>query len=284
LGQRTVLLSLAEPRASQQARWLEQHGFEVLIASTHRLKVLDRRAANWAWADALSADHDVLIPASPGAVGCLASGLEQAGLNGKLAAMAWLCLGEGSLEAIQSHFPILGGEGLKGLPERQLARLEHRDLSHLLADSQSRRWIGNRTVHLLCAKHRVAAIELAFQASWGQQLTVHGVYEDQWSDMPASETQRLLRALASADRLCWQLGSIALLEQVHRALCEESINDPTGGHQTLEVLRRGRAMLHRAAIIAPHKRIIDRAKQLGYEGPASILAGSEALLDWLSMA
>lgn len=282
MGQRTVLLSLSEPRASQQATWLAGHGFEVLNASTHRLQAIPTNEADWHWTAALRADRDVLVPTSPGAVGCLAIGLEEAGLKRRLEAMAWLCLGEGSFEAIQNHFPALSDrvEAVDAWP--RLARLEHRDLNHLLDDPASRAWIGQRTVHLLCARHRVAALEAAHKPSWATQLAVHAIYQDDWQDLPPSQCLNLLQALASANQLVWHIGSIALLEQAHRALSGDALNGLAMAAQSLARLEQGRARLGQAKLLAPHQRIIDRARQLGYKGPGSIAAGSQAVLDRLS--
>ncbi|NCW02092.1 MAG: hypothetical protein EBW20_09695, partial [Betaproteobacteria bacterium] len=137
LGQRTVFLTLSEPRASQQAQWLQSHGFEVIRASMHALSPLDASYADWRWIEILDPENDVLVPVSPGAIGCLALGLDAAGLKSALVSMAWLCLGEGSLEALQSHFPEdLAHEANETSASfsqqkslRRLAKLELRDLA-----------------------------------------------------------------------------------------------------------------------------------------------------------
>lgn len=224
----------------------------------------------------------MLVPTSPGAVACFATGLEEAALQSRLEAMAWLCLGEGSLEAIQHHFPARSDRIAATGAWPRLARLEHRDLHHLLNDPSSRAWIGERTVHLLCAKHRVEALDAAHKPGWATRLAVHAVYQDEWQQMPASQCLSLLQALATANRLVWHIGSVALLEQAHRALSRDPLTVPAMAEQRLALFEQGRRRLGQAGLLAPHQRIIDRARQLGYEGPSNIAAGTQAVLDQLS--
>ena len=276
LGQRTVFLTLSEPRASQQAQWLQSHGFEVIRASMHALSPLDASYADWRWIEILDPENDVLVPVSPGAIGCLALGLDAAGLKSALVSMAWLCLGEGSLEALQSHFPEdLAHEASETSASfsqqkslRRLAKLELRDLAHLLSDPDSEAWIGERRIHLLCARGRCKALRTAYAASLGKPIEVHAVYQDRWLRLGIRTLRQLSSAIAAAEPLCWQIGSLALLERWHQSLNQAS-TPPL--HRAIEVLEQ-------AALCAPHPRILDRARQLGYLGPANLVVGREALL------
>ena len=282
MGQCTVLLSLAEPRASEQAAWLADRGFEVLNAAMLQLESLgDSPNAFDSWITKLDPQDDVLLPVSPGAIACLAKGLQSACFDHQqLSSMAWLCLGEGSLDALHRHFPTDEPH-----PLRRLGGLRQRDLASLLEDPSTREWIGSRRLHLLCAQHRVEALQSLYAPHGSQPVSVHAVYREYWIDWQVERWSQLLQALTKTQNLAWQIGSVALLERWQQILDQNKQSAVEHADRSTScLLSRATRALAMARLFAPHERIIDRARIMGYCGESRVVAGSKAFLDALALA
>jgi len=282
LGQRTVLLSLAEPRASEQACWLADQGFEVLNAALLLLESLgDSANALNSWITKLDPHLDVLLPVSPGAIACLAKGLQNACFDQQqLRSMAWLCLGEGSLDALHRHFPTDEPHAL-----RRLGGLRQRDLASLMKDPSTREWIGSRRLHLLCAQDRVEALQSLYPPHGSPPVSVHAVYRECWIDWQTERWSQLLQALATTQNLAWQIGSVALLERWQQVLDQNKQSAiESADRSTSCLLSHATSALVKAHLFAPHERIIDRARALGYCGESRVVAGKQAFLGALALA
>jgi len=251
----------------------------------HALLPIQNEVSHWCWIESIAADRDVLVPVSPGAIACLALGLELAGIEHELASKSWLCLGEGSLEALDNHFPLPPEDSSRRASSlRMLARLEHRDMANLLAEPSIRFWIGKRRIHILCADHRVDRLRQNFAVFWNEQLCVHPVYRDRWDSLKQGDWLSLLAGVASADVLFWHIGSLALLEHWHRAFVSVKLDLRCLEASALPPIAEAQAALANARLLAPHQRIIERARQLGYFGGATVAVGSDALLMALSVS
>ena len=248
----------------------------------HALMPLEPGLSDWQWMASLAVDRDILLPVSPGAIACLAVALSKERLEQNLAKQAWLCLGKGSFEALQNYFPAAKeDETTAAKPLRMMAKLEQSDMVQLLGMPSIRHWIGQRRVHLLCASHRVDPLDRIFRPQWKEQLFIHPVYRDEWERLTSRDWLFLIRSLARSGRLSWHIGSLALLERWQVAYTEARC---LGCHQGIDAApaehdaHAAHAALVKATLLAPHPRIIERARTLGYQGEAFVVMGSDEVL------